>query len=503
MEYLVNAKQMKMCDTNTIEYYGINALVLMERAALCVTDEIIKHPSFIKKSILVICGIGNNGADGLAVARLLFLKNYTVDLYIIGDLQKATKEFQVQYHSIQRYNISIVTSWKEDNYSLIIDAIFGIGLSRNIEGEFYTLIEKMNQSFVPKLSIDIASGVNASDANIMGIAVKADLTVTFAYKKIGQLLYPGKNYTGMLKVADIGISKQSWIEKKPTFYAFTNSDLNLLPQRKNPSNKGSYGKLLLIAGSIDMAGAAILSAKAAYTTGCGLVKIFTPQENRVILQQAIPEAVLVTYDVNNFSKEQLLKEIQWSTVIGIGPGLGKGKAQKDLVFYVLANSAVPLVVDADALNIISEQTDMLLQPHTELIVTPHLGEMARLKKISISFIQNNLISVAEDFAREYNVICALKDATSICSIPYSKTYLNLSGNPGMSTAGSGDVLTGIIAGFLAQGITAEIAAPLGMYIHGLSADIMIQETGMEGLMASDIIYGIKKVMKQRDQSETI
>lgn len=503
MEYLVNAKQMKACDANTINYFGIDSLVLMERAALCVTDQIISTPSYLQKSILILCGVGNNGADGLAIARLLFLKNYSVDICVLGDIKKATKEFQVQYEIIQKYKISQVTSWIADSYSLIVDAIFGIGLSRNIEGNIFDSIEQMNQTSTPKLSVDISSGVNATDGSVMGIAVKADLTITFAYKKIGQLLYPGHDYTGVLKVADIGIPMQSWLEKKPIYHAMTKNELNNLPLRKNQSNKGTYGKLLLIAGTLDMAGAAILSAKAAYTIGCGLVKIFTPKENRIILQQAIPEAILVTYDINDFSKEQLLKEMQWATVIGIGPGLGVNKLSEEIVDFVIPNSAVPLIIDADALNIISQNTDILLNPHTELILTPHLGEMSRLRKTSVSFIQKNIISVAEEFAREYNVICVLKDATSICSIPYSKTYLNLSGNPGMATAGSGDVLTGCICGLLAQGMSAEIAAPLGMYIHGLSGDDMICETGMEGLMATDIIHGIKKVMKQRDRSETL
>jgi len=503
MEYLVNAKEMKYCDANTSDFFGINSIVLMERAALAVVNEVKKHERYSDTEILIVCGVGNNGADGLAVSRMLFLNDYCVSVLILGDIEKATPEFKVQYNTIQKYKIPVFHEWMDKSYSLIIDSIFGIGLSRSIEGKTKQIIERMNENSVPVLAIDIASGINTDDGSIMGIAVNAEITVTFAYKKIGQLLYPGANYTGTLIVADIGINDKSWLEKKPSYGAFDLKDLKHIPNRKKQSNKGTYGKVLLIAGSADMSGAAILSAKAAYASGCGLVKVYTPKENRMILQQAVPEAILSSYDSNKIEKEQLVKEIQWANIIAMGPGMGKMKIQKEILKIVLENASVPLVLDADALNILAEDTDLLLRPHTEYILTPHLGEMARLRNSTVSFIQKNMISVAEEFAREYNVICVLKDATSICSIPYGKTYLNLSGNPGMATAGSGDVLTGIIASLIAQGVVPETAAPLGTYIHGLSGDIMIQHTGMAGLMASDIIHGIKKVMKQRDNSETL
>lgn len=492
MEYLVNSREMKYCDTNTIEHYGVPSLVLMERAALRVV-EVIHQEAFCAEKILVVCGTGNNGADGMAVARLLMLEGKDVSVYLAGSKERFSPEAKLQYEILGRYGVSFVPD-VEDSYDLIVDAVFGIGLSRQLDEQMISLMQKLNEKNGCKLAVDIPSGVSADDGSVMGAAFMADHTVTFAYCKVGMVLYPGTAVCGKIHICDIGIDEHSWMDKKPSVYRMTSDDLTVLHQREASGNKGTFGKVLIIAGSVQMAGAAVLSARAAYAAGCGLVKVFTPEENRVILQTAVPEAILATYTAKRPELDFLNTCMAWADVIVVGPGIGTTDASRQIVKTVLSNAAVPMVVDADALNLIAEDVTRLLKPHTEMIVTPHLGEMSRLAGNAVSYIKENILQTAEEFARTYNVICVLKDARTVVSVPYGKTYLNTAGNDGMATAGSGDVLSGILGSLIAQGVTPEEVAPLGVYLHAVSADEQVKITGKHALTAGGIIEGIQKVL---------
>ncbi len=501
MQYLVNSREMKHYDTNTSTTFQIPSLVLMERAALEVV-RVIKEERIKAENVFVVCGSGNNGGDGFAVARLLHLEGKKVRIVFSGEEKKATEETKKQLAILKAYGVAIEKEFPADETpDLLIDAVFGIGLSRNIEGEYAELLNQMNEVSAVKLALDIPSGVNASDGNVMGTAFRADYTVTFAYGKIGMYLWPGNELCGKICIRPIGIDEKSWLEKKPAVAAYTLQELEQIPARKSHSNKGTYGKVLLIAGSVNMAGAAIFAARAAYTMGCGLVRVYTPEENRQIIQQTVPEAILTTYSGKRVELQELIEAIQWADVIACGPGIGTGDVSKSIVKNVLKNAAVPVVLDADALNIAAEDTSLLQRPHTDLIVTPHLGEMSRLNGDIVSFIQTRLLETAEEFARQYNVVCVLKDEHSVVSIPYGQTYLNLSGNHGMATAGSGDVLTGILASLLAQGLHTEQAAPLGVFLHGLAADEILEETGSYGMLAEDIIKGLQKVLRKAERHE--
>lgn len=496
MEYLVNSREMKMCDENTSTHFQIPSMVLMERAALCFVDALYKQ-NIPMKRVLVVCGTGNNGGDGMAVARLLFLRGISVRFYLAGDKKKLSPQAAQQYQILQKYNVPETDEiLEEDEHALIVDALFGIGLSRKLEGAMAACVERMNQCRGYKAAIDIPSGVSADDGQIMGCAFQADLTVTFAYRKIGMLLYPGSAVCGRIIVCDIGIGAHSWLEKKPTVCAWTITDCGAWLERSVNGHKGTFGKVLLIAGSVNMAGAAVLSATAAYRSGCGLVRIVSPEENRTILQTSVPEAILTTYQERKVDSTAINEALSWADVIVIGPGLGTGDTAHRLVEMTLKNAAVPVVVDADALNIIAEDTGQLLKPHTELILTPHLGEMARLSGLAVSYIRENIISVAEEFAREYNVICVLKDARTVTAVPYRSTCLNTTGNNGMATAGSGDILSGIIGSLAAQGIPCDKAAPLGVYIHGRTGDLMAKSTGVHGLSSSGILEGLPCVWSE-------
>lgn len=494
MEYLVHSREMKACDENTISYYKVPSMVLMERAALGFAETLLARQVPMRR-VLVICGTGNNGGDGMAIARLLFLRGIPVSFYIAGDKRKFSPEAKQQYQILQQYQVpeSGLETEPEPEDTVIVDALFGIGLSRKVEGEMADCIEWMNRCGGYKAAVDIPSGVSADDGQILGCAFRADLTVTFGYRKVGMLLYPGADVCGEIVIRDIGIGAKSWRDKKPTVYALADRDCREHLGRKRDGHKGTFGKVLLIAGSVNMAGAAVLSARAAYHTGCGLVKVYTPEENRVVLQTAVPEAILTTYQEKKPDMAVLNEALNWADVIVLGPGLGNGETARRIVENVLRNGAVPMVVDADALNIIAEQPQQLLRPHTELILTPHVGEMARLSSLAVSYIKEKLISTAEEFAREYNVICVLKDARTITAVPYRGTYLNTSGNCGMATAGSGDVLSGIIGSLAAQGVPCDIAAPLGVYLHGRAGDEAAARMGTHGLTAGGILEGLQKI----------
>lgn len=514
MNYLVNSREMKQCDRNTIERLGMPSMVLMERAALAVVDE-MKREGIHRGPVLVACGSGNNGGDGYAIARLLMLEGYSVDV-VSPDIEdgRGTEENLLQRRIWQAYGQEILSQIPDrKDYTAVIDALFGIGLSRDVEGSYAVLIEALNTLQGTKIAVDIASGISADSGEVLGAAFRADLTVTFAFAKLGSVLWPGSEYAGRVAVRDIGIDAHSFLRSEPKVASLAGEDLAWLPARIPHSNKGTYGKLLVIAGSISacgsdmhgracgsaMAGAAFLSAKAAYACGCGLVRIYTPEENRTVLQTLLPEAVITVYPAEKPDEKVLIDALDWADAVVCGPGIGTSESAGRLVRAVLQHASVPVLFDADALNLISHEVEMLFAPHPELIVTPHLGEMSRLSGRAISDLQRHLIAAAEEFAERYHTVCVLKDARTVTSVPGGQTYLNLSGNSGMATAGSGDVLSGVIGSLMAQGMQPKDAAPLGVYLHGLAGDSVRRRTGERGMMASDLIEGLIQVLKDWEQ----
>lgn len=493
MRYLVNSREMRQYDKNTSEVFGMSSLLLMEQAALAACEEIEKSAQK-EKTILIVCGTGNNGGDGLAIARILYLRGYLVEVVLLGDKNKATEQNKKQQEILKAYQIPVhkaIPSKKE--YHVVIDAIFGVGLTRKIEGEYRSAIEKLNTLSGNKIAIDMPSGISTDDGAVLGAAFYADKTITFAFDKVGLHLWPGNVAAGDVVVKEIGITEHSFLDRKPVVAALEEEDLDKLIARPSHANKGTFGKVLVIAGSVNMAGAAILAGKSAYATGCGLVRILTPEENRVIIQTALPEAILTTYSAKKIDTEVIKNALEWADVVLIGPGIGTGEAAEAILKLVLKGVTVPVVLDADALNLVAKETEILKKPHTEMVVTPHLGEMSRLTCDNVAYLQTRLLDTAKDFANTYNVTCVLKDERTIISTPYGMTYLNLSGNSGMATAGSGDVLGGMIASLMAQGYSSEEAAPLAVYLHGAAGDCMVKETGKAGLVASDLITGIRRI----------
>lgn len=505
MKILVDSRQMKLCDSNTIQHFGMPSLVLMERAALG-TAEVIEKEIPAGKSVLVVCGTGNNGGDGLAVGRILSQKGYWMTLVMPGDWEKASAETRQQMEICRAYGMELHKEIPEENFEVVVDALFGIGLSRELKGTYAEVVRQMNSINGYKVAVDIPSGIHADTGAVMGIAFHADITVTFAFSKLGLRLYPGAEYAGRIIVKDIGIDRKSFLEETITTFETEQSDLAMLPKRQAYSNKGTFGKVLVVAGHKNMAGAAFFSGKGAYATGAGLVKILTEEENREIIQQLLPEAILDTYvpgdtgqDSKKSLKDRLKCGMEWADVIVAGPGMGTGETAELLVEEILKTAKVPVILDADGLNLLSEHLEWLREAEMPLIITPHLGEMARLTKKSIFDIQKQLLQVAREFAKEYNVICILKDARTITALPDGTVFVNTSGNNGMATAGAGDVLTGVLAGLTAQGMEAGQAAPMGVYLHGAGGDKAVEQTGTYGMMAQDIIEGVRQLLKQTEQ----
>lgn len=500
MRYVVTGRQMKAIDEYTINKTGIPSLVLMERAAYSVYEE-IKNRYDTDTNILIVCGSGNNGADGIALARILRENNYNADIFLAGNKEHFTEEMKKQFHIAQNLEINIVNKTNMQEYNLVIDALFGIGLSRNIEGTYYNIIEDINNSGADIMAVDTPSGIDSETGNIMGIAVKADITITFGTVKQGLLLYPGADYAGNVIIKNVGFPKEAIQASGAECFMAEESDIeSMLPKRRRDSNKGSYGKLLAAVGTVNMCGAACMCSKAAYRMGTGLVKVFTPVENRVIIQTSVPEAVLSTYNITSFDAAGLKEDIKNSTCVVCGSGLGMSDTAEKIVKTVL-ESKVRAVLDADALNIISRNKSFENLYHENVIITPHIGEFSRLTGLKIEEIKSNPVKACREYALSKGITCVLKDARTVTSFKDGTAWINVSGNSGMSTAGSGDVLAGIISALISQGMNMEYGAVLGTFIHGLAGDEAKKVLGEYGMTAMDIADGIKNVLKKYESKD--
>lgn len=494
MRYLPTGEQMKKADQMTIEKIGIPSMVLMERAALGVV-ETLKQEQLDLSKVLVVCGSGNNGGDGYAVARLLHLEGIDVNLMFVGSEDSRSIDNVKQNQICAHYEIPVVQSCNYDEYSVIIDAIFGIGLGRKITGTYYTTIQAMNQAKGKRVSVDIPSGLCDKTGRVMGICVEADVTVAVAFAKKGMYLGEGTSYCGRICTVDIGITSEMLPHEQYLTYTYDREDLiENYPKRVMNSHKGTYGKVLFIVGSKGMAGAAYLCAKAAYMTGCGLVQIYTAEENLQVIQTLLPEAIVKTY--KSYSEEELKALLKWADVVGIGCGLGHDLVSGQLVEGTMRFAECPCILDADALNILAQHMEWLMYAKQPILMTPHMKEMTRLLGCSMAELQAERFKRLVHFVESNAAICVLKDARTLVAERDKDIYMNLSGNNGMAKGGSGDVLTGIITGIAAQGKELFEAAKLGVYLHGLAGDVAKSQKGAYSVLASDIIECISDVLKE-------
>lgn len=495
MRIFLTGNQMREADNYTIHEIGLPSMVLMERAALQIVKRLECGRLSKSSKVLVVCGSGNNGGDGYAVARLLHLKGYCVEICFVGNEDSRSEENRKQKEIAEHYKIPVVESVGEKEYTVIIDAIFGIGLKGDIEGKYYDVISRLNQMKGLKVAVDIPSGIDDTTGRVMGIAFKADKTVAIAYAKRGLILYPGCEYAGDILEEDIGITEDAIPRNETVSYGYDLEDLRKsFPKRKADSHKGSYGKVLLIVGSKGMSGASYLCAKAVYEVGAGLVQIYTTEDNRVILQESLPEAIVTTY--NEYDEAQLEELLKWADVVGIGSGLGKSETSAKIVKDTMKKAECPCVVDADGLNIIAEHMEWLNDRKQEVILTPHMKEMSRLLKCSVKDLAEERVPILTEFVSKYAVTCVLKDARTLVATPGRDLYMNMSGDSAMAKAGAGDVLTGIITGIAAQHIESHEAASMGAYIHGIAGLVARDNKGRYSVLASDIIDGIGEVLKR-------
>lgn len=485
MKRVVTASLMKHLDKHTIETYGVPSMVLMERAALAVVEEL---QTWDVRRVLVVCGNGNNGGDGIAVARLLKCKGICVEIYQPAENGRKSQDCILQEKIARSYDVRWINNPEWSEYTTIVDAIFGVGLARTVEGAFADAIRRMNVAPANVLAVDIPSGIDTDTGQVLGVAVRAQATVTFAFAKPGHFLAAGAEYGGKILIRDIGIYEtEGKTAGDLDTYFVDEQDLIRIPKRPEGGNKGTFGKILLAAGSEGMAGAAYLSGLAAMRTGCGMVKIVTPEKNRAILQTLVPEAMLSGYQNEDEAVDALKRGLAWADTVGVGPGLGQGPISERMVQYLLENCTHPLVMDADALNLISKNKEWLDMKKCPVTITPHLGEMSRLCGISIEMIKADSLKMARDFASKYQLQCILKDARTCVALPDGTAYLNTTGNSGMATAGSGDVLCGILLGLLAQKTPYKYAGALAVWIHGKAGDQCSEQSGPGFLMAGDLI----------------
>lgn len=494
VEYLVTAEEMKKYDKNTITQLGLPGMVLMERAALAafsaIEDYFGKHAEQAK-TVLIMAGIGNNGGDGLALARLLAESDYDVTLHYVGDADKASSDWKVQRQILDNFPVRTTHKICDLEYTVMVDALFGVGLSRTIEGVYAKAVEMFNKVQAFKIALDVPSGICSDSGEILGCAVKVNQTITFGFCKRGLVLYPGAEYAGKVSVAPIGITKMGFMGQEPSLFCYTGEKMSAMPDRECNGNKGSFGKVLLVAGSYKMAGAAILSAKAAYRIGAGMVKIISCEENRIIIQQAVPEALFGT-------EEDLQNSLSWADVVAIGPGIGMEQKAKECLEQVIQKSGLPLIMDADALNLLAKHKELYRELINQgkngrkVILTPHVGELSRLMNVPVTDLKVNLWKYGKMLARELHAVIVAKDARTVICREEGSDCLNTCGNSGMATAGSGDVLTGVIAGLTAQGMEAFQAAGIGVYLHGKAGDSVAEKIGEHACMAGDLLSALGK-----------
>lgn len=510
MKEILTSNQMKELDRYTIEEIGIPSMVLMERAALAVFEEIKSYivdtnlkPS--KTKVLLICGGGNNGADGLAVARLLHEYGTSVEIIFLGDHERCSVECKKQLEILLNLGMSVGAQIEETEYDIIVDAMFGIGLKRPLRDEYYHCIECVNQMTGFKVAVDIPSGLDADTGKVNGIAFVANKTVTFGFLKRGLFLGEGPLYSGKVICRDIGIVHKILDNPNDYLYSFDESITELLPYRNPNGNKGTFGKVYIYAGSIETMGAAILCAKSVFTAGAGMVKVLCPKEYDKLFLEQIPEVMLSCYDpkVNiEFTKEQICKDLAWADAVVVGPGIGKQKIALDILQLVVKYAKVPLVLDADALNWLSAEEGLkqnLIAKNREYdretILTPHVGELSRLLHIPIKEIKDDAYECAFKLCKMYDCIAVCKDAKTIVAKESKSGYLNLSGNHGMATAGSGDVLAGIVGAYAALGGDIYRNVQKAVYVHGCAGDSAAEMVGESSLMASHIIEGMQRIQK--------
>ena len=509
---VVTASEMRQIDGQTIEAIGIPGVVLMENAGGAVVRAIRKHFPECQR-IGVVVGKGNNGGDGLVIARQLALAGRSVQIFLVSPPDRFTGDALTNLQIAQNLDLPFVQILSEDDLGqlknplrtcdLIVDAIFGTGLRGAVRGYIADVIECINAAACPVVAVDLPSGLEADTGVAEGACIQATYTVTMGLPKRGLLLHPGADWTGKLEVADIGFP--------PSVIAAQNIQVNwtqpedaakVIPPRHRHSHKGTYGRIFVVAASTGMTGAATLTSEAALRVGGGLVTLGIPTSLNPILEMKLTEVMTLPLPetaegtLARDAKSQILEFVERTgSVLAVGPGLSQHPETVSLVHSLIREIEPPIVIDADGLNALAQSKELLSSLTSRAVLTPHPGEMGRLIGGTVAEVERDRIGVAQHFAQEYDVTLVLKGAPTVIAGGSGEVWLNSTGNPGMATAGMGDVLTGIIVGLMAQGVSSYDAAMFGVYLHGLAGDMAAESIGMHGLMAGDVLAAVPKAIE--------
>jgi hydroxyethylthiazole kinase-like uncharacterized protein yjeF len=510
------SKEMQSCDAAATERYGIPSIVLMENAARGAVDRAEQLFGSVRGQwIVLLCGKGNNGGDGFAMARHLVNRGADVDVMTLGPDSAATGDalanlaiIRAMEKETRRLRIKLLSSSAQLSDALhrhpawVADAMLGTGLSSPVKGEIAEIIEVLNSSSVPVLAVDIPTGIDAETGDVLGSAVQAEHTVTMGGLKRGLLLRGGREHAGIVHVVDISMPGEGFATEITTTFQLELSDVHRwLPRRSFDAHKYQLGNVFVLAGSIGLTGAAVMASESALRSGAGIVHLGIPASLNSILEMKLTEVMTIpfketgegSFSLNDY--DAILERVNTSTVSIIGPGISRQYETQNLVRRLIEHATKPLVIDADALFALKGSLNILQETQAEVILTPHVGEFARLVVQSKEEIETKRIDIAQTFAVEFGVTLVLKGAPTVVATSDGQVYLNSTGNPGMATAGAGDVLSGIIAGFVAQGSPPVHAACSGVYLHGLAGDHAKQNVGEYGLIATDLIRSFAQVLK--------
>ena len=512
---ILTAEQIARVDHEAIHTLGLPGAVLMETAGRSVVQA-IEHCSATAEGSrpVILCGKGNNGGDGFVVARHLFdrSKEGFPLVYLCGKLEDLKGEAAVMARVAVELGVQVTELAEDDSLDelagtlaradLVVDALLGSGARGAPHGLISNVIELLDRYEVPKVALDCPSGVEMDTGQVPGPAVKADLTITFGCEKIGHRLYPGRSYCGTVEVADIGFPAKALEAAGCKLFVSEACDLSCrLPARRPDTHKGDYGKILVVGGSPGLTGAAVMTCESALASGAGMVTAGVPASLNGIFETKMTEAMTRPLPDKGSGALQLeaLDEVVTlletdMDVLALGPGLGRDPGTREFVLKLAGQVKKPVVIDADGLNAFESQTAALAALEGPAVITPHPGEMARLSGLDVNSIRRSPIQVARDFAAEHALVVVLKGAPSIVAEPSGRAILNPTGSAALAKAGSGDILTGILAGLLAQGLEAFDAAFCACYLHGLAGDISVSRRGERSVVAGDLLAAIPQAL---------
>jgi ADP-dependent NAD(P)H-hydrate dehydratase / NAD(P)H-hydrate epimerase len=516
---LVTASEMQQMDRETIETFRLPGRLLMENAGRGATSFFLETTwrkvagHSLAPLVGVLAGRGNNGGDGFVMARYLHQKGIAVKVFLLCDPQRVTGDARINLDLLGPLGVEVIAlpdlnTFQDRAHHLAgpavwIDALLGTGLHSDVRGYFHAAIEFLNASGKPVFAVDIPSGLNADTGRVQGVCTQADATATFAFAKVGHLLYPGVDLTGTLKVIAIGIPPQITGRVGCRQHLITPKVAGDLLRTRDPqAHKGTTGHLLVVAGKTGTTGAAAMTAMAALRTGAGLVTVGCPQGVQALVAQQTLETMtvgLAQTSLGGLSAEalpQILKLAAGRQCLAIGPGMGTEAESGDLLGKLVSRSPLPLVIDADGLNLLADRIDILQKTQAPVILTPHPGEMARLTGQPTAELLKDRVDTARRFATTHGVILVLKGARTLVADPSGHVWINISGNSGMASAGMGDLLTGVIASLVTQGYSPEEAARLGVYLHGATGDRLARTMGPQGYLASDLMAALPQTIAQ-------